>query len=161
MTVSVELRTLHYLARAGALSHSDRQRYDDNRADLLARLLRGQASGYLSRRRSPRVPRALGVRMKDADKVIEGVTLQLSSGGFSMYLAELPTAALLDFALALPDDTQLTGKARIVGCVQHGKHAFFACLALVDPGSDQRARLEDVVLDATIENSFDRNADAA
>lgn len=153
MTVSIELRTLHYLARAGALSPTDRDRYEVQRANLFAELVRAQARGYAARRRSPRVPRALNVRLQDGERIIEGATLQLSSGGFSMYLDDVPRAAALEFTLALPGDAQLVGRARLVGCVQHGQRAFFACFALADVAEGAHTQLEQVLLDTAIENA--------
>lgn len=156
MAVSVELRTLYYLSRAGVLSAPERDRYRTQRAGLFAHLLAQQASGYASRRRSPRVPRALEVRLRDGSVVATGHTLQISAGGFSMYLERPLVAESLECRLYLPQSLHLDAPVRVVGCVQHGDGAFFVCFAFIDLFEYERRLLEEVLVDATIENAFEQ-----
>lgn len=102
------------------------------------------------RRRHIRVAWALDANLYYASGVIRCVTNDISAGGFSVLLTEVPpTDACVEFAINIPGAESVRGSAQFASLIarEEGHRVSFKFVALAGDGRD---RLERCVLNAAI-----------
>jgi hypothetical protein len=144
---------LHQQARDGTLHNSERDRYNAARDELARALLKAQRIALQpseTPRRSLRAALALSISLHLPGGVVQLLTRDISSGGFSMKLANPPpNGTLVPFTLRLPGKESLEGKARLVSSVQapEGRRASFSFEKLAP---DLVEKIELAVFDAVV-----------
>jgi hypothetical protein len=146
-------RQLHEKARRGQLRDAELARYRRGRDELARALLaaqRLQLKEHEVPRRALRVARALQLDLDLVTSRERGVTLDLSTGGFSCLLSRPPPLGQeVGFSLRLPAAEPLSGRGRVqdVRVQQGNARVAFAFVGLAEA---DRERLELFVFDTVL-----------
>lgn len=147
-------RELHEAARGGTLSPADLKTYRAGRDELARSLLAAQRltlkPGDVPRQ-ALRVARALQVDLDFTTSRLRGVTIDLSTGGFSCLLARAPGAGEeAGFSLRLPGAAPLAGRAHVAD-LKPQAGSVRVSFRLVGLDEADRERLELFVFDTVLE----------
>ena len=145
---------LHQRAKRGELSADERAEYLRSRDELAEAMLLAQEIGPhpgASRRRSLRVAQALPVEIQAPVGRVLAVTLDVSTGGFSTIMSEVPELGTkIGFRLRLGRGYEpVTGSARVVNAVPQNGSVRMG-VAFDEMAAADRERLEFVIVDAVL-----------
>jgi hypothetical protein len=146
-------RSLHETARRGQLTPAQADAYRGSRDDLAAMLVAAQRltlGPTETPRQAVRAVRRLAVTLQLGAARVEGTTLDISEGGFSMLLVDTPPTAALGTATLQLGDGPLRTRIRAVSVVpQDGTARVSFRLEALAPHDVERVGSE--VLDAALE----------
>jgi PilZ domain-containing protein len=144
---------LHDQARNGTLHNSERNRYNDARDELARALLKAQRIALQPAeipRQTLRAALALSISLHLPGGVVQILTRDISSGGFSVKLANLPpNGTVVPFTLRLSGKDTLEGRAKLISATPaaEGRRASFSFEKLAP---DLVERIEMTVFDAVV-----------
>lgn len=122
-----ELAVLHAKAKKGQLTPPERLEYERDRDELATALVNAQRialkPGEMPRR-ALRIGRVLALELVAGGTTTKAITLEISSGGFSINVSSTPApwANGVAFKLKLPDGREITGDAVVVNAAQTPTH---------------------------------------
>jgi hypothetical protein len=147
----VELSALHEKAKKGQLSPSERMEYERDRDELATALVNAQRialkPGEMPRR-ALRVGRVLSLEITAGTVITKTITLEVSSGGFSVNTSTIPAAwnNPVSFRLKLPDGREIKGTAQLVNSQQQPTHTRVG-FSITQIPDEEREALTRVVFD--------------
>jgi hypothetical protein len=147
-----QFSALHQRAKAGTLSTEERASYLRSRDELAEALLTAQRLNSKpgeSQRRSLRVAQALPVELELPAGRVSAVTLDLSTGGFSVLVSQSPEQGTsIGFKLKLGRTlAPMLGRGKIVAVVLHKGSIR---LGIMFEELVERERLEFIIVDAIL-----------
>ncbi len=143
-----QLTALHEKAKRGELNPMERGQYERDREDLSMTILSAQKIALKpgeTARRSIRANRVLAVELTVRSKTTKAITLEISSGGFSVMLPPLTPdwQDTVAFDLKLPGGSAVSGSARAVSATPSAGHVRvgFQITAIAESDREELARL--------------------